>query len=86
MIFTIDTLNKTITLHGSFTYEDFAAFRYTLPKEWREGYKLLVPVESLTDTPKQIEQKQYPVGDVYRGTDVGTGCGCGANNDRSCDC
>jgi hypothetical protein len=78
----INTLEQTLTLYGSFHYDQFAAFYLTLPLEWRD-FSFIVSednLEALLTGPKQIEQSSYP---VQRYEDQ-LGCGCGKA--ITCDC
>lgn len=87
MKFTIDLINRIITIHGSFTYQQYTEFHQTLPKEWSAGFVIMIPADMAVSLaagePKQIEQNQYPL--VFANEDF-YGCGrdnCGA---ASCGC
>ena len=55
MKFTIDTDAKTITIHGSFKYEDFQyIMTRVLPPDWRESYKIIGPIEEMRYIPDPI--------------------------------
>lgn len=41
---TVDTNAKTLTIHGSFHYDDFVTFHQAIPKEWTKFIYLVEPV------------------------------------------
>lgn len=92
MKFTIDTFTKTITLHGSFTYDDFVNFRQILPKEWSEDFVFLIDIRMVGAflEQKQIAQTPYPLigptgapleynRDCYQPEPCGEACVCHEN-------